>query len=164
MKALSQISIRRPKKTTFTIYHSWIWWVRQKWAWKGNFFEKQVMTYRCGLHPSDVGEVACFLIIHFEWKGSLIIKAKPLFLLITADQKNIKPHSHFPKKIVLFVSMKVLYKWWKIVKTLFVLKIFQFLSWLFGHVLPNISRSKDNQTMNFGQLKKYSMRNFFFKN
>ena len=27
------------------------------------------------------------------------------------------------------------------------------------HILPNISRSKDNQTMKFGQLVKYNMRN-----
>ena len=27
------------------------------------------------------------------------------------------------------------------------------------HVLPNISRSKDNQTMKFGQLIEYNMRN-----
>ena len=27
------------------------------------------------------------------------------------------------------------------------------------HILPNISRSKDNQAMDFGQLVKYNMRN-----
>ena len=27
------------------------------------------------------------------------------------------------------------------------------------HILPNISRSKDNQTMKFGQLIEYNMRN-----
>ena len=32
------------------------------------------------------------------------------------------------------------------------------------HMLPSISRSKGNQTMNFGQLMEYSMRNIFFKN
>ena len=32
------------------------------------------------------------------------------------------------------------------------------------HILPNISRSKDNQAMKFIQLIKYSMRNIFFKN
>ena len=33
------------------------------------------------------------------------------------------------------------------------------------HVLPNISRSKNNQTMKFGQVTKYSMskKNFFSK-
>ena len=31
------------------------------------------------------------------------------------------------------------------------------------HVLPNISRSKGNQTMKFGQLIEYNMRNIFLK-
>ena len=31
------------------------------------------------------------------------------------------------------------------------------------HMLPNISRSKGNQTMNFGQLIEYNMRNTFFE-
>ena len=31
------------------------------------------------------------------------------------------------------------------------------------HMLPNISRSKGNQTMKFGQLVKYIMRNIFLK-
>ena len=70
-------------------------------------------------------------------------------------------------------------------KALFVLKIFKFLSWLFGHVkkslirginfkiydvtnwktiyiLTKISKSKGNQTMRFGQLVEYKMRNIFF--
>ena len=29
------------------------------------------------------------------------------------------------------------------------------------HILPNISRSKDNQTIKFGQLIEYNMRNTF---
>ena len=29
------------------------------------------------------------------------------------------------------------------------------------HILPNISRNKSNQTMEFGQLIKYNMRNIF---
>ena len=29
------------------------------------------------------------------------------------------------------------------------------------HILPNISRSKGNQTMKFGQLMEYNMRNIF---
>ena len=29
------------------------------------------------------------------------------------------------------------------------------------HILPNISRTKDNQTMKFGQLIEYNMRNIF---
>ena len=77
-----------------------------------------------------------------------------------------------------------------ILKALFVLKIFKFLSWLFFimqenglirklsliskfmtsqtgqhiitiHILPNISRSKDNQPIKFGQLIEYNMRNNF---
>ena len=75
-------------------------------------------------------------------------------------------------------------------KALFVLKIFKFLSLIFGrvakqldykdkvnfkiynvtarltnmiHILPNISRSKGNQTMKFGQLIDYDMRNIFLE-
>ena len=73
-------------------------------------------------------------------------------------------------------------------KALFLLKIFKFLSWLYGHVeqtawlekliskfmtsqlaaqtitiyiLPNIWRSKGNQIMEFGQLKEWNKRNIF---
>ena len=78
-----------------------------------------------------------------------------------------------------------------ILKALFVLKIFKFLSRLFGHVrkpslireirltskfitsqpglqtivrhiLSNISQGKGNQTMKFGQLIEYNERNIFF--
>ena len=73
----------------------------------------------------------------------------------------------------------------------FILKIFKFLSWLFGHVSKrldlkvkvnfkffdvtagqqtivihislNISRSKGNQTKKFGQLIECNMRNIFFE-
>ena len=31
------------------------------------------------------------------------------------------------------------------------------------HILPNISRSKGNQTMKFGQLIEYNMRNIFLE-
>ena len=31
------------------------------------------------------------------------------------------------------------------------------------HMLPNISRSNDNQTMKFGQLIEYDVRNSFFQ-
>ena len=76
-------------------------------------------------------------------------------------------------------------------KVLFVLKIFRFFVLTFGHVekqldqkdkvnfkicdvtnlkqtiaihvLPNISRSKSNQTMIFGQLIEYKMRNIFLE-
>ena len=62
-------------------------------------------------------------------------------------------------------------------KALFVLKIFKFLSWFFGHVakfydvttcltiviqiLPNVSRIRDNQTMKFVQLIECNMGNVF---
>ena len=51
----------------------------------------------------------------------------------------LKSCSHLPKKIVLFALMKAALKMMKndfyfILKALFVLKIFKFLSWLFGHV------------------------------
>ena len=75
-------------------------------------------------------------------------------------------------------------------KSLFVLKIFEFLSWFFAHIekrpdqkdkvnfkvhdvtdwqtnkitthiLPNISRSKGIRAMKFGQLIKYNMGNIF---
>ena len=32
------------------------------------------------------------------------------------------------------------------------------------HMLPNISRSKDNQVIKFGQLVEYNMKNIFFLN
>ena len=31
------------------------------------------------------------------------------------------------------------------------------------HILPNVSKSKGNQTMKFGQLIEYNMRNIFLK-
>ena len=76
-------------------------------------------------------------------------------------------------------------------KTLFVLEIFTFLFWIVGyvkgglirrlwlisnfmtaqtgqqiitvHILPTISRNKDNQAMKFGQLIKYSVKNIFLQ-
>ena len=66
-----------------------------------------------------------------------------------------------------------------ILKGLFVLEIFTFLSHFLSrliskfktsqtgqqiitlHILPNISRSKDDQIMKFGQLIEYNMRNIF---
>ena len=73
-----------------------------------------------------------------------------------------------------------------VLKALFVLEIFKFLSWLCGyvekhfdnfkfmtseagqqistiHILPNISRSKGNKTMNFFQLIEYNMINTFIE-
>ena len=83
-------------------------------------------------------------------------------------------------------------RFWKIMNNAFcfmqdVLKMFPFFSWLFGHVgkhpdkkakfmtsktrkqtitihiLHNILRSKGNQTMKFGQLVKYFVRNIFLQ-
>ena len=49
-------------------------------------------------------------------------------------------------------------------KTFFVLKISKFFSWLFAiRILLNISRRKGNQTMKFGQLIEYNMRNTFLE-
>ena len=35
---------------------------------------------------------------------------------------------------------------------------------LFSNMLPNISRGKGNQTIKFGELMEYNMRNIFLKN
>ena len=79
-----------------------------------------------------------------------------------------------------------------ILKAIFVLTIFELISWIFGHagkrlkknlrliskfitsqegkqiiaihILPNISNSKDNQTKKFSNLIEYSMEIFFSKN
>ena len=79
-----------------------------------------------------------------------------------------------------------------ILKALFVLKLFKFFTRLFGHkekgldqnhkinfkihdvtpgletiaiyILPNISQSKGNQTMKFGQLTECNERNIFLQN
>ena len=73
-----------------------------------------------------------------------------------------------------------------VLKALFVLRIFEFLSWILVmyknglirrirliskfmkqtigiHILPNISRSKGNQTMKFGQLILFDMKDFSWK-
>ena len=47
-------------------------------------------------------------------------------------------------------------------KALSILKLFRFFSWLFGHV-KNGLRSKSNQTIKFGQLTRWNMRNILFK-
>ena len=41
--------------------------------------------------------------------------------------------------------------------------IYNVTAWLTNTILPNISRSKGNQTMKFGQLIYYDMRNIFLK-
>ena len=48
---------------------------------------------------------------------------------------DLKSVSHLPKKIVLFTPLKVMKNaFYFILQALFVLKVFKFLSWLFGHV------------------------------
>ena len=44
-------------------------------------------------------------------------------------------------------------------------KIYDLTDWKTNtiHILPNISRSKDNQTMKFGHLIEYNMRNIFLE-
>ena len=53
-------------------------------------------------------------------------------------ESRLKSDSHLPKKITLFAELKALKSnsnaLYFILKALFVLKIFKFLSWLFGHV------------------------------
>ena len=98
---------------------------------------------------------------------------------------TLKMDIHFPTKIFFVCFDESLLKMMKnvfylILKALFVLEIFKFLSWLLGHVekttwlersgylkyihiLPNISRSKCNQSVQFGQLIEYHKRNIFFQ-
>ena len=86
-----------------------------------------------------------------------------------------KSDSHLPNKICFICFNESPLKMMKnafyfILKALFVVKIFKFLSLLFGHkqtitvhILLNISRSKGNQTMKVGQLIEYNII-FFFRN
>ena len=91
--------------------------------------------------------------------------------------------SHLPKKICFICLIENPLKitknaFYSILKALFILKIFKFLSRLFGHVgmtsqpgleiiaihiLPNISQSKGKKTMKFGQFIKYSKINIFLQ-
>ena len=83
-------------------------------------------------------------------------------------------------------ALKVMkYTLYFMLKALFIFELFTFLSWYFGylvkrrdkkamfnfksydvvttHILPNISRSKGNQTTKFGQLIEHTMRNVFLE-
>ena len=103
--------------------------------------------------------------------------------------------SHLPEKLLLFASIKNPLKMKKnvfyfLLKSLFVLKIFKFLSWLFWlckkwldektkvskfmtsqtgiltittRILSNFSWSKSSQTMKFILLIEYKMKNIFLK-
>ena len=100
----------------------------------------------------------------------------------------LKLDSHLPKRFLFICFNESPSKLMKnafyfILKALFVLEIFKLLSWLFVHVektawlerwidngltikihiLPNISRSKDNQTLKFAQLTEHNKRNIFLR-
>ena len=115
--------------------------------------------------------------------------------LLHRCSKPLESDSHLPKKLCCLLYWKS-FKMMKnalyfILKALFVLKIFKFLSWLFGHVknglirkirliskfmtsqlgkqtiaidiLHNISRSKDYRAIKLGQLIEYNKRNIFLQ-
>ena len=85
--------------------------------------------------------------------------------------------SDLPNKLVLFACMKSPLKminngFYLILKALFVLKMFKFLSWLFlphrskrldKKTMIDFSRSKGNQNRKTGQLLEYNMTNNFLK-
>ena len=59
--------------------------------------------------------------------------------IFPSDADNLKSDSHLQKKFMLFTSMESALKMMKnafyfILKALFVVKIFKFLSWIFCHV------------------------------
>ena len=55
---------------------------------------------------------------------------------------------------------------WLNLKDQVIFKIYDVTTWLTitVHILTNISRSKDNNVMKFGQLLEYNMRNIFLEN
>ena len=64
-KAVSQISIWLAKKTASTIHYSLIlFFVRQKYGWKGNGFDRRMKTLECAWHSPDVGKLALLLPYH----------------------------------------------------------------------------------------------------
>ena len=78
-------------------------------------------------------------------------------------QDDLKTDSHHPNKIIFICFNESLLKIMKtafyfILKAVFVFKIFFFWSWL-----SNISRSKDNHTLKFGQVKEYNKINIFLQ-
>ena len=117
---------------------------------------------------------------------SIFKKLKPLFFYLKSDP-------HLPKKNIFICfnesALKVIKNaFYSILKALFVLKIFKFLSWVFRyvektawlvskfmtsqpgwqtiaiHILTNISRSKRDQTLKFDQVIEYYRINILFKN
>ena len=74
-----------------------------------------------------------------SWKLTYFITWTILFKSPIPAAATLKSDPHLPKKVLLFASMTALQKMMKnpfcfILKDLFVLKIFKFLSWIFGHV------------------------------
>ena len=106
--------------------------------------------------------------------------------------RNLKSDSHLPSHLSMESPLKMINNtFYVILKALFVLKLFKFLSWLFGHVgktawlerqyefqnswrhslvskqlqyiFPSISRCRVNQTMKLGQLIEFSKTNIFLQ-
>ena len=123
-----------------------------------------------------------------------ILRKDRIYISAFRPAPLLKSDSHLPKKMDVSCSIEnplIMMKnaFYFILKSLFVLKIFKFLSRLFGHVgnslirkisltskfmtsllglqtiaihiFPNISQSKGNQTMKFGELIEYNKRNIF---
>ena len=110
---------------------------------------------------------------HLDFQ-SLKVQSNRRYGDLSVTTSELKAHSqvwyNFWQLNALFKMMKNAFHFTS--KAVFVLKIFKFLSWLFGHVakrldkkdkvnfkfydvtntLPNISKSKGNQIMKFGQL------------
>ena len=83
---------------------------------------------------SNIQSVAQIFIKKYSWKMFKKSQSKRANIC-----KILKSDSHLPKKFVLFASFGSPLKmidnaFYFILKTSFVLKIFKFLSWLFGHV------------------------------
>ena len=93
---------------------------------KSVYFNFCLSLFHCQAHPHN-------FVHHFFPVKPIIRSYKDLL-----QTRVLKSDSHLPeKKMLLFASMIALQKWWKMLfylKALFVLKIYKFLSWLFGHV------------------------------
>ena len=84
-------------------------------------------------------DVASFILIELNRLCPLHIYSDVLKKCKCAIHPLLKGQKMLSEGIFLFASMISLQKWWKnvfhfILKTLFVFKIFKFLSWPFGHV------------------------------
>ena len=56
------------------------------------------------------------------------------FYLMNCNSSPLKSDSHLPKTIFLFASKMMKNAFFISSKALFILKIFKFLSWIFGHL------------------------------